>query len=93
MSVEGKYRGRVIAPEDIAFPRNFIAQHIRKHATTGLLTIGLLVTLAASLEADDRAYMLGTAALGVQNPLYTPNRTDSFIRSTRPTQVSPSSEA
>jgi len=41
----------------------------RKHATTGLLTIGLLVTLAASLEADDRAYMLGTAALGVENPL------------------------
>jgi hypothetical protein len=43
--------------------------NIRKHATTGLLTIGLLVTLAASLQADDRAYMLGTAALGVQNPL------------------------
>jgi uncharacterized protein (TIGR03437 family) len=43
--------------------------NIRKHATTGLLTIGLLVTLAASLEADDRAYMLGTAALGIQNPL------------------------
>jgi uncharacterized protein (TIGR03437 family) len=43
--------------------------NIRKHATTGLLTIGLLVTLAASLEADDRAYMLGTAALGVENPL------------------------
>jgi uncharacterized protein (TIGR03437 family) len=43
--------------------------NIRKHATTGLLTIGLLVTVAASLEADDKAYMLGTAALGVQNPL------------------------
>ena len=43
--------------------------NIRKHATTGLLTIGLLVTLAASLQADDMAYMLGTAALGVQNPL------------------------
>ena len=43
--------------------------NIRKHATTGLLTIGLLVTLAASLEADDMAYMLGTAALGVENPL------------------------
>ena len=42
---------------------------IRKHATRGLLTIGLLVTLAASLEADDRAYMLGTAAPGVANPL------------------------
>ena len=43
--------------------------NIRKHATTGLLTIGLLVTLAASLHADDMAYMLGTQALGVQNPL------------------------
>jgi uncharacterized protein (TIGR03437 family) len=43
--------------------------NIRKHATTGLLTIGLLVTVAASLQADDKAYMLGTAALGVQNPL------------------------
>jgi len=43
--------------------------NIRKHATTSLLTIGLLVTVAASLEADDKAYMLGTAALGVENPL------------------------
>ena len=43
--------------------------NIRKHATTGLLTIGVLVALAASLQADDMAYMLGTAALGVQNPL------------------------
>jgi uncharacterized protein (TIGR03437 family) len=43
--------------------------NIRTRATTGLLTIGLLVTLAGSLEADDMAYMLGTAALGVQNPL------------------------
>ena len=43
--------------------------NIRKHATTGLLAIGLLVTLAASLQADDMAYMLGTASLGVQNPL------------------------
>ena len=41
----------------------------RKHAATGLLTIGLLVTLAASLQADDMAYALGTQALGVQNPL------------------------
>ena len=45
--------------------------NIRKRATTGLLTIGLFVTLAASLEAEDRAYMLGTAALGVENPLGT----------------------
>jgi uncharacterized protein (TIGR03437 family) len=43
--------------------------NIRKHATTGLWTIGLLVTLAASLDAHDMAYMLGTAAPGVQNPL------------------------
>jgi uncharacterized protein (TIGR03437 family) len=43
--------------------------NLRKHATTGLLTIGLLLTLAASLEADDMAFMLGTAALGDQNPL------------------------
>ena len=43
--------------------------NIRKHATTGLLTIGVLVALPASLQADDMAYMLGTAALGVQNPL------------------------
>ena len=42
---------------------------IRKHATAGLLTIGVLVALPASLQADDLAYMLGTAALGVQNPL------------------------
>jgi uncharacterized protein (TIGR03437 family) len=42
---------------------------IRKRATTGLFTMGLLLTLAAGLQADDRAYMLGTAALGVQNPL------------------------
>jgi hypothetical protein len=33
------------------------------------LTVGLLVALAASLEADNLAYMLGTAALGVENPL------------------------
>ena len=45
--------------------------NIRKHATTGLLTIGVLVTLPASLQADDLAYMLGTAALGVENPLGT----------------------
>jgi len=43
--------------------------NIRKHVTTGLLTIGVLVALPASLRADDMAYMLGTAALGVQNPL------------------------
>ncbi len=43
--------------------------NIRRHATTGLLTVGLLVTLGASLEADNMAYMLGTAALGVENPL------------------------
>ncbi|HEY1757654.1 MAG TPA: IPT/TIG domain-containing protein [Bryobacteraceae bacterium] len=42
---------------------------LRKHATTGLLTIGFLVTLAASLKGGDMAYLLGTAALGVQNPL------------------------
>jgi len=45
--------------------------NIRKHATTGLLTIGVLVTLAASLQADNLAYMLGTAAPGVENPLGT----------------------
>ena len=43
--------------------------NIRKHATAGLLTIGVLVALPASLQADDMAYMLGTAALGVENPL------------------------
>ena len=43
--------------------------NIRKHATTGLLTIAVLVALQASLAADDMAYMLGTAALGVENPL------------------------
>src|SRR5580698_10410258 len=31
--------------------------------------MGVLVMLAASLQADDMAYMLGTQALGVQNPL------------------------
>ncbi len=43
--------------------------NICSNAATGLLTIGLLVTLAASLDADDMAYALGTAALGVENPL------------------------
>jgi uncharacterized protein (TIGR03437 family) len=40
----------------------------RKHATTGFLTLGLLGALAAGLKADDRAYALGTQALGVENP-------------------------
>ncbi len=42
---------------------------ICKNAAAGLFTIGVLVALPASLLADDMAYMLGTAALGVQNPL------------------------
>jgi hypothetical protein len=45
--------------------------NIRKHAITGLLTIGVLVALPASLQADNLAYMLGTAALGVENPFGT----------------------
>jgi uncharacterized protein (TIGR03437 family) len=45
--------------------------NIRKHATTGLLAIGVLVTLPASLQADNLAYMLGTAAPGVENPFGT----------------------
>ena len=45
--------------------------NIRKHATTGLLTIGVLVALPASLRADNLAYMLGTAAPGVENPFGT----------------------
>jgi hypothetical protein len=95
--------------------------NIRNHATRGLLAIGVLITLPASLQADNLAYMLGTAAQGVENPFgtvdlnsgvftlignmgsgdmtasllrtvfYTPNRTDSFIRSTPATQISPSS--
>ena len=44
---------------------------IRKQVTTGLLTLGLLVALPASLPAANLAYMLGTAALGAQNPLGT----------------------
>ena len=43
--------------------------NLRKRAITGLLTILVLVSLSASLQADDLAYMLGTAALGVENPL------------------------
>jgi len=43
--------------------------NLRKHAITGLLTIGVLVTLAASVQAGDMAYMLGTQAPGVPNPL------------------------
>ncbi len=43
--------------------------NLRKHATTGLLAIGVLVTIPASLQADNLAYMLGTAALGDENPL------------------------
>ena len=45
--------------------------NIRKHAATGLLAIGVLVTLSASLQADNLAYMLGTAAPGVENPFGT----------------------
>jgi uncharacterized protein (TIGR03437 family) len=45
--------------------------NIRKHATTGLLAIGVLATLPASVQADNLAYMLGTAALGVENPFGT----------------------
>jgi uncharacterized protein (TIGR03437 family) len=45
--------------------------NIRKHATTVLLAIGVLVTLPAILQADNLAYMLGTAALGIENPLGT----------------------
>ncbi len=45
--------------------------NFRKHATTGLLAIGVLVALPASLQADNLAYMLGTAALGVENPFGT----------------------
>jgi uncharacterized protein (TIGR03437 family) len=41
---------------------------MRKNTTTFLLAIGALVALPASLQADDRAYMLGTAAPGVANP-------------------------
>ena len=41
---------------------------IPKHSTTGLLTMGLLVMLAASLQADDRAYMLEHRRLGFRNP-------------------------
>ena len=42
--------------------------NICKHATIGLWTIGLLVVLPAGLQADDLAYMLGTAEPGVTNP-------------------------
>jgi uncharacterized protein (TIGR03437 family) len=42
---------------------------IRKHATTGLLTVGVLLGLPPALRGDDFAYMLGTAAPGVPNPL------------------------
>jgi hypothetical protein len=45
--------------------------NIRKHTATCLSTIGLLVGLASSLEADDFAYMLGTSAAGVTNPFGT----------------------
>ena len=31
--------------------------------------MGLLVALAGALRADDFAYMLGTAANGIENPL------------------------
>ena len=42
--------------------------NIRKLATTGLLTLGVLAALPAGLQADNLAYMLGTAAPGVENP-------------------------
>jgi hypothetical protein len=45
--------------------------NIPKHAATGLLAIAVLVTLPAGLQADNLAYMLGTAALGVENPFGT----------------------
>ena len=44
---------------------------IRKHTTAGLLAVGVLVALPAFLQADNLAYMLGTAALGVENPFGT----------------------
>jgi uncharacterized protein (TIGR03437 family) len=44
---------------------------IRKLATTVFLAIGVLVTLPATLLADNLAYMLGTAAPGVENPFGT----------------------
>jgi uncharacterized protein (TIGR03437 family) len=45
--------------------------NLRKHATTGLLTIAVLIAIPARLRADNLAYMLGTAALGVANPFGT----------------------
>jgi uncharacterized protein (TIGR03437 family) len=47
--------------------------NISKRTATGLLTIGLFVTIPAILQADDFAYMLGTAAPGVPNPFGTVN--------------------
>jgi hypothetical protein len=48
-----------------------VVLNLHKHMTTGLLTIGLLASLASTLEADDFAYMLGTSAGGVINPFGT----------------------
>jgi hypothetical protein len=45
--------------------------NIRKHLVTGFLATGLLAIFAASLEADDLAYMLGTQYGGNTNPFGT----------------------
>jgi hypothetical protein len=45
--------------------------NLYKHKATGLLTIGLLASLASTVEADDLAYMLGPTASGPTNPFGT----------------------
>jgi len=45
--------------------------NLHKHTATGLLTIGLVASLASTLEADDFAYMLGPTASGPTNPFGT----------------------
>jgi uncharacterized protein (TIGR03437 family) len=45
--------------------------NLGRQATTSLLTIGVLAVLTASLQADDKAYALGTQSLGVENPFGT----------------------
>jgi len=44
---------------------------IHKHTAISLLSIGIMVSFASNLKADDYAYMLGTQYGGMQNPFGT----------------------
>ncbi len=45
--------------------------NLHKHTAIGLLSIGMMVSFASNLKADDYAYMLGSQYGGMQNPFGT----------------------